>query len=56
MESAGRPTERWMTIIPLTVFFFIVVFALGGPEQFVRIVGNWTSDTLAFVMRWLRRV
>jgi hypothetical protein len=56
MESAGRPTERWMTIVPLTVFIFIVVVALGGPAQFVRIVGNWTSDILAFVMRWLREL
>jgi len=56
MESAGRPTERWMTIIPVSVFIFIVVVALGGPTQFVRVVGNWTSDILDFVFKWLRRL
>ena len=56
MESAGRPTERWMTVIPLSAFIFIVVIALGGPAAFVRIVGDWTSDILAFVMRWLREL
>jgi hypothetical protein len=56
MESAGRPTERWMTLVPLTVFIFIVIVALGGPADFVRTVGNWTSDIVAFVMRWLREL
>jgi|SwirhisoilCB2_FD_contig_31_32484163_length_488_multi_2_in_0_out_0_2 hypothetical protein len=56
MESAGRPSERWMTIIPLTVFLFIVVVALGGPAQFVRLVGDWTSDIVSFVFAWLRRI
>jgi hypothetical protein len=45
-----------MTLVPLTVFVFIVVIALGGPAQFVRTVGNWTDDILAFVMRWLREL
>ena len=57
MESAGGPrTEKWMTLIPLTVFIFIVVVALGGPAQFVRIAGNWTGDVLAFVTRWLKEL
>ena len=56
MESAGRPTEKWMTIIPLSVFIFIVVIALGGPAEFVRLVGDWTGDAVALVMRWLRQL
>ena len=56
METQGRPTERWMTLVPLTVFVFIVVVALGGPDGFVRTVGNWTSDVLSFLMRWLREL
>ena len=56
MESQGRPTEKWMTLIPLSVFFFIVVIALGGPEGFVRTVSNWTSDLLAIVLRWLKEL
>ena len=43
-----------MTLVPLTVFVFIVVVALGGPDGFVRTVGNWTSDVLSFLTRWLR--
>jgi hypothetical protein len=45
-----------MTIIPLTVFIFIVVIALGGPESFVRTVSNWTSDLLATFLHWLREL
>ena len=56
METQGRPTEKWMTLIPLTVFVFIVVVALGGPDGFVRTVGSWTSDLLAFFWRWLREL
>ena len=56
MESAGRPTEKWMTIVPLSVFILVVVFWLGGPADFVRTVGNWTNDIVAFVMRWLREL
>jgi hypothetical protein len=56
MESSGRPTERWMTLVPLSVFVFIVVIALGGPDGFVRTVGNWTGDLLAFVARWFKEL
>ena len=56
METQGRPTEKWMTLIPLTVFVFIVVIALGGPDGFVRTVGSWTSDLLGFFWRWLREL
>jgi hypothetical protein len=56
MESAGRPTERWMTIVPLTVFVFIVVIALGGPQDFVRTVSNWMSDVMAMFLHWLKEL
>jgi len=45
-----------MTLVPLTVFVFIVVIALGGPDGFVRTVGNWTNDLLASFWRWLREL
>ena len=45
-----------MTLIPLTVFIFIVVIALGGPNGFVRTVGNWTSDLLTIFLRWLKEL
>jgi hypothetical protein len=56
METSGRPTERWMTLVPLIVLIFIVVVALGGPADFVKTVGNWTNDLLAFVGRWLKEL
>lgn len=56
VETQGRPTERWMTLIPLTVFVFIVVIALGGPDGFVRTVSNWTTDLLALFLRWLKEL
>ena len=56
METQGRPTERWMTIVPLTVFVFIVVIALGGPQDFVRTVSNWTSDMVATLLHWLKEL
>jgi hypothetical protein len=54
--SGGSQTEKWMTWIPLSVFIFIVVVALGGWAGFVRTVGDWTSDLLAFVLRWLKEL
>jgi hypothetical protein len=45
-----------MTIIPLAVFVFIVVIALGGPDGFVRTVSNWMSDLLAMFLRWLKEL
>ena len=45
-----------MTLIPLSVFVFIVVILLGGPDGFVRTVSNWTSDLLAVFLRWLKEL
>ena len=56
METQGRPTERWMTLIPLSVFVFIVVIVLGGPDDFVRTIGQWTGDMLSGFTRWLRQL
>ena len=43
-----------MTMVPLTVFIFIVVFALGGPTEFMQVVSRWTSDIGNYVFYWLR--
>jgi len=56
METQGRQTEKLMTLVPLVIFGFIVVVALGGPAGFVRTVGDWTSDLLAMFLRWLREL
>ena len=54
MDTSGRPTEGWMTFIPLTVLVAIVVVALGGPEAFVNTLGNWTADFMNSAARWIR--
>jgi hypothetical protein len=54
METSGRPTEGWMTVVPFTVFVFIVMFALGGPTAFMNIVINWASDLVHYVLHWLK--
>lgn len=56
METSGRPTEAWMTIVPLTVFVLIVLFALGGPTAFMRVVTDWASEISSSVFHWLRNL
>jgi hypothetical protein len=56
MDPTGKPHEGWMTLVPLTVFIFIVVVALGGPESFANYVGTWTVDILRFIGSWFRRL
>jgi hypothetical protein len=43
-----------MSIIPLTVLLFIVMVALGGPEQFVNSTASFATDAVAYVASWLR--
>jgi hypothetical protein len=54
METSGKPTEGWMTLVPLTVFIFIVIFALGGPTSFMNTVSNWVFDVGSYLSRWVR--
>jgi hypothetical protein len=56
METSGRPTERWMTLVPLTIFVLIVIFALGGPASFANIVASWVGDVVNFLARWIRSI
>ena len=56
METSGKPTEGWMTVVPVTVFVLFVLIALGGPTAFVNIVANWVSDVVIFVARWIRHL
>ena len=41
-------------MVPVTVFVFIVIFALGGPTSFMRTVSDWVSEIVKFVSQWLR--
>ena len=43
-----------MTLVPLTVFIFVVVFALGGPTSFMNTLSNWTYEISSYVARWIR--
>jgi hypothetical protein len=45
-----------MTLVPLTVFIFIVMVALGGPEALLNTVSSWTVDFVTFVASWFRRL
>ena len=45
-----------MTVIPLTVFVFIVVVALGGPMAFVNTVSLWMGDVFTAVATWFRQL
>lgn len=56
MDTTGRPREGWMTLVPLTVFIFIVMVALGGPEALLNTVSSWTVDFVTFVASWFRRL
>jgi len=54
MEISGKPTEGWMSFVPLTILILVVILALGGVEAFVNTVGNWAVDFAMYVARWVR--
>jgi hypothetical protein len=56
METSGRPTEGWMTLVPLTIFVLFVILALGGPASFVNIVASWLGDVANYIAQWIRSI
>jgi hypothetical protein len=56
MDASGSPREGWMTFIPLTVLLFIVVYVMGGPVQFVNVVGYWIVDTATMFVNWMKHL
>jgi hypothetical protein len=54
METSGRPTEGWMTIVPVTVLVLFVMIALGGPTSLVNILANWAGDVFHYVGQWIK--
>jgi hypothetical protein len=56
MQISGKAYESWMTVIPLSVFVFVVIVTLGGPEAFMNIVSLWVADAIAFVAHWLKNL
>ena len=45
-----------MTFIPLTVLLFIVIYVMGGPEQFINTVAHWTTDLVTWVASWVKQL
>jgi hypothetical protein len=56
MDTSGKPHEGWMTVIPVSVFLFIVVVALGGPAAFVNVVTLWVTDIASYVVGWIKHL
>jgi hypothetical protein len=56
MDVSGKPHEGWMTVVPVTVFLFIVVVALGGPAAFANTVSLWVFDIANAAVSWLRHL
>ena len=54
MQTSGKPTEGFMTLVPLTIIVVVVIFALGGPTEFMRDVTGWMRDLSGFLGRWVR--
>lgn len=45
-----------MTFIPLTVLLFIVIYVMGGPEQFINTVAQWSMDVVTYVGSWIKHL
>jgi hypothetical protein len=43
-----------MTVIPVTVFFFVIAAALGGPSAFVNRVASWVVDLVSYFSTWIK--
>lgn len=56
MDATGSPREGWMAFVPLTVFLFIVLYVLGGPEHVMNLIVQWTMDIVASVTNWVRHL
>lgn len=56
MDASGSPREGWMTFVPLTVLFFIVMYVMGGPTQFVNVVAQWSVDVGTYFVNWIKHL
>ena len=56
METSGKAHEGWMTVIPVSVFIFVVVVTLGGPTAFMNVVSLWVTDFASYVAHWLKNL
>ena len=56
MDASGSTREGWMTFVPLTVLLFIVMYVMGGPEQFVNLVAQWSIDVIHSIANWVKHL
>ncbi len=45
-----------MTVIPVTVAVFLVVVALGGPQNFFRTIALWGEDIIKSVGEFFKHL
>jgi hypothetical protein len=56
MNTSGKPREGWMTVVPVSVFIFVVVVALGGPNNFFRTIALWGEDVMKAVGTFFKQL
>ena len=54
MDASGSTREGWMILVPVTVLLFIVMYVMGGPSQFMRVVMQWGGEVSRSVGNWFR--
>jgi len=54
MDASGSTREGWMIFIPVTVLVFIVMYVMGGPAQFMNVVGQWTEEAIKSISNWAK--
>ena len=45
-----------MTVIPVSVAVFLVVVAMGGPNNFLRTISLWGEDVIKTVGTWFKHL
>jgi hypothetical protein len=45
-----------MTVVPVSVFIFFVVIALGGPDNFFRTISLWGEDVIKTTAAWFKQL
>jgi hypothetical protein len=54
VRVGGGGSERYMVIIPSVLGFFVIVYALGGPNQTLMILENMAQSGLEWVRGLVR--
>jgi hypothetical protein len=55
MRIGGTSRDSMMTLIPVTVAIFAVLYLLGGPDDALRAMERGASDLWLVVSGWFRR-